>query len=114
MIATVATAVVALASHGTATQSHTARASHSTLFPAVGVVGPGQSIGGISLGMTQAQVAQRWGSTYMVCGSCGPLLTWIYEYRGGNAALGAAVKFSTPSTPATTGASLASKAASTA
>jgi hypothetical protein len=115
MLGSVLTALVALASHGAATQSHSAAPTRATTFPATGIVVPGQSIGGISLGMTQAEVAQRWGVTYTICGSCGPLLTWIYEYPGGNAALGAAVKFSTASTPVSAGGtSLATKAATTA
>lgn len=83
--------------------SGAARSTHATFFPSAGVVVPGQSIGGITIGMTQAQVKAAWGPGYEVCGSpCGSLVTWIFEYPGQDAVLGAAVKFSTPAGTTTT------------
>ncbi len=84
--------------------------AHAAAFPSAGTVVPGQSIGGVKIGMTQAQVKQIWGAGYQVCGTCGPDLTWLYIYPGGNAALGAAVKFSTPAPIVTTSSSASSAA----
>lgn len=92
MLAFIASALVALLSSGAATSSH------GTAFPSKGLVVPGQSIGGVGIGMTELQVKQRWGGGYTVCTECGPQLTWLYEYQGGEP-LGAAVKFNVPSTP---------------
>jgi hypothetical protein len=77
-------------------------------FPQRGVVVPGQAIGGITIGMTQAQVQQHWGHNYVVCTTCGPYLTWLFEYPGGEP-LGAGIKFdvksgkTAPNTTATSG-----------
>jgi hypothetical protein len=49
-------------------------------LPREGVLVPGQSLGGISLGMTQQQVAARWGSRHGRCRSC-LFTTWYYTYR---------------------------------
>jgi hypothetical protein len=68
-------------------------------FPSRGIVVPGQSIGGITIGMTEQQVAQHWGHGFVVCSKCGPNLVWLYEYPGSEP-LGAAVKFGVPSTTA--------------
>jgi hypothetical protein len=95
MLAFIASALIALLS-GSAAAS-----SHATAFPSQGVVVPGQSIGGVGIGMTELQVKQRWGGGYTVCTQCGPELTWLYEYQGGEP-LGAAVKFNIPSTPTKT------------
>lgn len=65
----------------------------STNFPSRGVVVPGQTIGGISIGMTEAQVIQHWGHNYFLCTSCGSQLTWLYTYPGAEP-LGAGIKFS--------------------
>jgi hypothetical protein len=62
-------------------------------FPSRGLVVPGQTIGGISIGMTEAQVIQHWGHNYTVCTSCGSQLTWLYTYPGAEP-LGAGIKFS--------------------
>jgi hypothetical protein len=92
MLALIASALVALLS-GSAGAT-----THATAFPSQGVVVPGQSIAGVGIGMTELQVKQRWGGGYTVCTQCGPELTWLYEYQGGEP-LGAAVKFKVPSTP---------------
>lgn len=65
----------------------------ATAFPSRGVVVPGQSIGSVKLGMSQARVRQLWGADYLVCSICGSQTTWMYEYPGAEP-LGAAVKFS--------------------
>ena len=49
-------------------------------LPAHGLVVPGRSLGGIRLGMTEAQVKRRWGSSYGVCRGC-RLTTWYFNYR---------------------------------
>ena len=64
----------------------------ATNFPSRGVVVPGQTIGGISIGMTEAQVVQHWGHNYYICTSCGSQLTWLYTYPGAEP-LGAGIKF---------------------
>jgi hypothetical protein len=102
MLALALSAAIALVSNGGAAPARADTVTRGANFPVTGLVVPGQTIGGIALGMTQLQVKQLWGSNYTACTSCGPNLTWIYEYPGGNAALGAAVKFTTPSTSATT------------
>jgi hypothetical protein len=64
----------------------------SANFPSKGVVIPGQTIGGISIGMTEAEVIQHWGHNYTVCTSCGSNLVWLFTYPGAEP-LGAGVKF---------------------
>ena len=86
MVALVVSAVLALASHSGAAPAHAAN------FPVRGLVVPGKSIGGITLGMTQAQVKALWGAHYVVCNGCDVFPVWLYEYRGAEP-LGAAVKF---------------------
>ena len=88
MVALVMSLVVALTSHSSAHQTRAAG------FPVNGKVIPGQTIGGVSLGLTEAGVRARWGRNYMVCVKCGSGsdTTWLYEYRGGDP-IGAAVKF---------------------
>jgi hypothetical protein len=73
--------------------------ARSTNFPAKGLVVPGRSIGGITLGMTEAQVEQRWGHNFAVCTKCGPNLLWLFEYPGSEP-LGAAIKFGVPAASA--------------
>jgi hypothetical protein len=75
--------------------------ARTTNFPSKGVVVPGHSIGGITLGMTEQQVEQHWGQGFSVCVKCGKYLVWLYEYPGAEP-LGAAIKFGVPasSTPA--------------
>jgi hypothetical protein len=47
--------------------------------PRAGVFVPGRSLGGLSLGMTQAQVRAAWGSGFGDCRGCA-LPTWYYTY----------------------------------
>jgi hypothetical protein len=111
-------ALVAIVSSTAAMPAHAAATTRSANFPIDGIVVPGQTIGGIALGMTQLQVEQRWGRNFSACSTCGPNLTWLYEYPGGDAVLGAAVKFSTPSgssaSSSTTAAAAATKASTAA
>lgn len=48
--------------------------------PEVGLVVPGQSLGGLPLGATQAQVRAHWGSRYGRCRDCREP-TWYFNYR---------------------------------
>jgi hypothetical protein len=48
--------------------------------PARGVLVPGESLGGVRLGMTKAQVREAWGSAYGRCRGCF-LDTWYFNYR---------------------------------
>jgi hypothetical protein len=87
VLAVLMSVVVALSSHSHAGQAH------ATNFPARGKVVPGKNIGGVALGMTEAQVRAHWGRNYVLGPSTGPgLTTWLYEYKGAEP-LGAAVKF---------------------
>jgi hypothetical protein len=85
VLAVLMSVVVALSSHAHAGQAHASN------FPTRGKVVPGKSIGGITIGMTEAQVQAHWGRNYVVCPSCS-VATWLYEYKGAEP-LGAAVKF---------------------
>jgi hypothetical protein len=40
---------------------------------------PGQSLGGVRLGMTKPQVAQAWGTRHGACTKC-PAETWYFNY----------------------------------
>ena len=47
--------------------------------PGAGVLVPGQSLGGLGLGATKAEVEQRWGRAYGVCRNC-TFETWYFNY----------------------------------
>jgi hypothetical protein len=78
-----------------------AASARSDNFPSHGVVVPGQSIGGITLGMTEQQVEQHWGHGFFVCTKCGKNLVWLFEYPGAEP-LGAAIKFDAPASAGVT------------
>ena len=63
----------------------------SPALPAQGVLAPGESLGGVSLGDTRAAVTKRWGSSRTLCALC-TRPTWLYTYRGRGLS-GAAVSF---------------------
>jgi hypothetical protein len=48
--------------------------------PRAGLFVPGKSLGGVSLGMTQADVLRAWGERHGVCRDC-PQPTWYFNYR---------------------------------
>ncbi len=48
--------------------------------PTAGVVVPGKSLGGLSLGATRAQVRAAWGSRFGVCRDC-RRPTWYFNFR---------------------------------
>jgi hypothetical protein len=48
--------------------------------PRAGLFVPGVSLGGLRIGMTQAQVRHAWGSAYGVCRGCANP-TWYFNYR---------------------------------
>jgi hypothetical protein len=48
-------------------------------LPAKGVVVPGQSLAGLRLGATQAQVRTAWGTRFGRCRGC-PQPTWYFTY----------------------------------
>ena len=48
--------------------------------PLHGVLVPGSSLGGLRLGMTQAQVRSTWGLRYGVCRGCAAP-TWYFTYK---------------------------------
>jgi hypothetical protein len=48
--------------------------------PVQGVFVPGETLGGIRLGMTMAEVRARWGSRYGVCRNCSRL-TWYFNLK---------------------------------
>lgn len=60
-------------------------------LPQHGVLAPGQHLGGVRLGQTQAQVKARWGSRYTRCAVC-TRPTWLYSYPS-RSSTGAAVSF---------------------
>ena len=60
-------------------------------LPLRGVLTPGQSLGGVRLGDTQAAVSARWGTRHTRCTVC-KRTTWLYTYGTGSPA-GAAVSF---------------------
>jgi hypothetical protein len=48
--------------------------------PRSGLVVPGQSLGGVQLGATQAQALAHWGERYGTCRDC-TAPTWYFNYR---------------------------------
>jgi hypothetical protein len=50
------------------------------VLPRSGVLIPGDSLGGLHLGATQAQVRAAWGSRFGPCRNC-PDETWYFTYR---------------------------------
>ena len=60
--------------------------------PAKGVLVPGDSLGGISVGMTKAEVLHVWGARRGVCREC-PQTTWYFNFKK-FVAQGAGVVFS--------------------
>lgn len=62
----------------------------SGALPLQGVLKPGESLGGVRLGDTEAQVRAAWGGTFSRCSVCA-LPTWMYLYARG--VRGAAVSF---------------------
>jgi hypothetical protein len=97
MFALAAAALAALAFQSVA-------GARSSNFPVKGIVVPGQSIGGITLGMSEQQVEQHWGHNFFVCTKCGKNLVWLFEYPGSEP-LGAAIKFGVPASSGATSAS---------
>jgi hypothetical protein len=69
----------------------------SFTLPLRGILVPGKSLAGVSLGDTLQTVKTRWGTTYRVCGSCNSKAsgrqTWFYTYMRDAQSLGAAVNF---------------------
>jgi hypothetical protein len=61
------------------------------LLPQHGVLVPGQSLGGVRLGMTRAQVRSLWGTSFGRCRGC-PRETWYFNYEKFHPE-GAAVRF---------------------
>jgi hypothetical protein len=59
--------------------------------PRAGLLIPGKSLGGLRLGMTQAQVRAAWGTRYGVCRACLER-TWYFTYEPGRPE-GAGVSF---------------------
>lgn len=47
--------------------------------PVAGLLVPGQSLGGLRLGATRAQVERAWGRAYGLCSGCGRE-TWYFNY----------------------------------
>ena len=61
------------------------------LLPNPGVLVPGKSLGGVRLGMTQAEVRAQWGAAFGRCRGCRQE-TWYFNYRKFRPQ-GAAVRF---------------------
>ena len=51
--------------------------AHTGTFPVDGVLVPGKSLAGVSLGDTTAQVRKLWGKRFTICRGCFPT-TWFY------------------------------------
>jgi hypothetical protein len=54
--------------------------SDAVTAPERGLFIPGESLGGVRIGMTKAAVADAWGSRHGVCRSC-PHETWYFNYK---------------------------------
>lgn len=48
--------------------------------PDPGLLAPGQSLGGLRIGMTKVQVRKAWGADFGRCRSC-PRETWYFNYE---------------------------------
>ncbi len=55
-------------------------AGASAALPDPGTLVPGQSLGGVRIGMTKGEVRQAWGKRFGRCRSC-PRETWYFTYR---------------------------------
>jgi len=55
-------------------------ASAGAAPPAAGLVVPGRSLGGLTLGATTTQVSAKWGTRFGRCRGC-PDRTWYFNYR---------------------------------
>jgi len=82
---------VALVPHGTA--AHSTQQHATGKLPTRGVLVVSKSLGGVSLGQTQARVKALWGGRYQLCekSPCSDP-TWLYFYPSGEP-VGAAVRF---------------------
>lgn len=84
---------VALAVAPTAFAAQSAQERTSGNLPSRGVLVPGKSLGGVSLGLNQARVRTMWGSRFTQCEkSFCKDPTWLYFYPTGEP-LGAATRF---------------------
>jgi hypothetical protein len=54
--------------------------SDAVTAPERGLFVPGESLGGVRIGMTKAEVADAWGERHGVCRSC-PHTTWYFNYK---------------------------------
>jgi hypothetical protein len=54
--------------------------SDAVTAPERGLFVPGESLGGVRIGMTKAAVAEAWGARHGVCRSC-PHETWYFNYE---------------------------------
>jgi hypothetical protein len=54
--------------------------SDAVTAPERGLFVPGESLGGVRIGMTKAAVAAAWGARHGVCRSC-PHETWYFNYE---------------------------------
>jgi hypothetical protein len=54
--------------------------SDAASAPERGLFVPGESLGGVRVGMTRAAVVDAWGSRHGVCRSC-PHTTWYFNYK---------------------------------
>ena len=86
MIALVASIALALLPQ----HSHAAAAQTRAAVPSRAVLVQGESLGGLRLGSTPAQVRSLWGTDYQLCDGC-PTPTWFYWVR--DTTVGAGVKF---------------------